>query len=148
VNAHQPRADIHSCQLAEQKYFCILNSSIENGLAPIDIGLRFDICDQITSVLNQDKTLSRRRIDLRMAVDCERRRYILQPGHSVRHIQGIHLALSGPIPEREKQFHIRTILKWTAEPEMPPYAPTGAKYSRNDPRILKIVVLSGGEWGE
>src|ERR1035441_3243049 len=75
-----------------------------------------------------------------MAVDRQWRRYILQPGHSVRHIQGIQFALSGPIPEREKKFHFRTILHWTAEPEMPSHTLTGAKDSRNDPRILKVVV--------
>src|SRR5205809_8077723 len=75
-----------------------------------------------------------------MAVDCRRRRHNLRPGHSVRHIQGINFASPGSVPEREKQSHFRTILKWTTEPEMPPYARTGVKDSRNDPGMLKKVV--------
>jgi hypothetical protein len=67
-------------------------------------------------------------------------RYTLPPGHSVRQIECINFPSPGPIPEREKQSHLRTVLKWTAEPEMPSYARTGVKYSRNDPRILKIVI--------
>src|SRR5205807_4645909 len=112
----------------------------ENDLTANDVGLRFHIRGQIAAVLHKDETLSGKRIDLRMAVDCQRRGYVLQPSHSVRHIQGIHFALSGPIPEREKQSHFWTILQLTAEPEMPPYPRIGAKYSRNDPRVLKIVV--------
>ena len=84
------QADIPGCQPAEQKDAGILNSSIENGLASIDIGLRFHVRDQIASVLNQDETLSRIRIDIGMAVDCERRRDILQPGRSVR---GVHTSV-------------------------------------------------------
>src|SRR5215471_12649822 len=75
-----------------------------------------------------------------MAVNRERRCYILSPGHSVRQIQGIHFGLSRPIPEREKQPHLWTVLNWTAEPAMSPSVGIGAEYPRDDPGILKTVI--------
>src|SRR5215831_9606776 len=82
-----------------------------------------------------------------MAVDCERGRYILQPGPSIRHVQGIQFALSGPIPECKKQFHFPIIFKRTTEPEAPAYSCAPLKYSGNHPRILKIVVPVGRRMG-
>ena len=75
-----------------------------------------------------------------MAVDCERGRYFLQPRPSIRHVQRIQFALSGPIPKGEKQFHFPIVFKRATEPEVPPYSCGPVKYSGNHPRILKIVV--------
>src|SRR5260370_41672503 len=87
--------------------------------------------------MNHDETFRPGRHP-RMTVNCQRCRSTLPAGHSVRQIECINFPSPGPTPEREKQSHLRTVLKWTAEPEMPSYARTGVKYSRDDPRILKI----------
>jgi hypothetical protein len=56
VNAHQSLADSGGCQPSKQKDFGILNASIENGFASVDIGLRFGLGDQIAAVPNQDES--------------------------------------------------------------------------------------------
>jgi hypothetical protein len=84
VNAYQPRSDVCVCQPSKQKEFGILNASVENGFASVDIGLRFGLGDQIAAVLNQDETFSRGRTGIRLAIDWQRRCYAIPGGRSVR----------------------------------------------------------------
>ena len=84
VNAYQPRSDVCVGQPSKQKEFGILNASVENGFASVDIGLRFGLGDQIAAVLNQDETFSRERTGIRLAIDWQRRCYAIPGGRSVR----------------------------------------------------------------
>jgi hypothetical protein len=86
----------------------------------------------------QDETFRSGR-DPRMAVNCRRRRYTLPPGHSVRQIECINFPSPGPIPEREEQSHLRTVLKLNGPPNQK-CRRTLVKYSGNDSRVFKIVI--------
>jgi hypothetical protein len=98
-------------------------------------------------VLHKNETLSRIRIDIRMAVHCERGRYILHSAPSIRHEQGIQFPPSSPIPECKEQFQFPVIFRRTTEPEVPAYSCAALKYSGNHLRILKIVVAVGWRMG-
>ena len=57
VNLHQPQSGLRGREPMESKEFGVLDTSVENEVASVDIRLRFQVHNQIAAVLNQDETI-------------------------------------------------------------------------------------------